>query len=354
MAETRHGQLSCHLIPRSVHSDTVGADMRLLTPATHRESVSSQSLLLHARYFEFHLRSCLMRHVWLFLSIAAALAFPLLGQQPANQATDEAAIRKAAADYAEAFNKHDAKALAELWSPDAVYLNRSTGEQAVGRAAIAEQFAAQFKDQPNVKMEVSIASVQFLSPNVAVERGTAKILEPNAQPEEIEYSAIDVKRDGKWMLDRVTDTEKEVVPSQYEHLKVLEWMVGEWTTDAAGAEVEVDCHWTKNQNFLTRAFKISINGSDFSGMQIIGWDAAAKAIRSWTFDSNGTFAEATWEQRGGKWFIRNRGVLPDGRAATMINVMKQTGESSFTWQTIERTAGSELLPNLDEISIVRR
>jgi uncharacterized protein (TIGR02246 family) len=276
------------------------------------------------------------------------------GQQPTDQAADEAAIRKTAAAYVEAFNKRDAKALADLWSPDAVYVNRSTGEQVVGRDAIAEQIAAQFKEQPEVRLEVTVASVQFISPNVGVERGTSKLLTPGSDPEEIEYSSVDVKRDGKWLLDRVTDKTKEVAPSHYEQLKELEWMVGQWTSSSDDAEVEVDCNWTKNQNFLTRAFKISIDDDTFSGIQIIGWDPAAKAIRSWTFDSNGTFAEASWQQRGGRWFIRNRGTLPDGRTATMINVMKQVDQDSFTWQTIERTAGGELLPNIDEIAIVRR
>lgn len=89
-------------------------------------------------------------------------------------------------------------------------------------------------------------------------------------------------------------------------------------------------------------------------MQIIGWDPAAKSIRSWTFDANGTFAEATWEQKGKRWYIRNRGVLSDGRTATMVNVMQQVDDNSFTWQTVERTAGSELQPNLAEIVIVRQ
>ena len=196
------------------------------------------------------------------------------------------------------------------------------------------------RNSRRLKLEVTVASIQFVSPNVAIEQGTAKMLAPNAQPEEIEYSAVDVKRDGKWLLDRVTDKSKEVIPTHYEQLKALEWMVGNWTDEAADAEVELECNWTKNKNFLTRAFKISIEGQvDISGMQVIGWDPAAKAIRSWTFDSNGTFAEATWEHRGDRWFIRNRGVLPDGRSATMINVMKQVDENSFTWQTIERTAG---------------
>src|SRR6476469_3168303 len=102
-----------------------------------------------------------------FRLIRLVLAAPLylivtvsvLAQQPSNQSTDEAAIRKAAASYVEAFNKHDAKALADLWSPDAVYRNRTTGEETVGRDAIAAQFTALFKEQPEVKLEVNVTSL---------------------------------------------------------------------------------------------------------------------------------------------------------------------------------------------------
>jgi uncharacterized protein (TIGR02246 family) len=297
-----------------------------------------------------------MRHVSLFLIILGITGTSTLhAQQSGDLSADEAAIRQAAASYAEAFNTHDAQAVANHWSPDAVYLNRSTGEEVVGREAIAEQFAALFEEQPELKLEVTPASIQFVSPNVAIEHGTAKILAPNREPEETEYSAVNVKRDGKWLLDRVTDKSKEDVAAHYEQLKVLEWMVGNWTAENADADVELECSWTKNKNFLTRSFKISVDGQDdISGMQVIGWDPAAKEIRSWTFDSNGTFAEATWERRGDRWFLRNRGVLPDGRPAAMINVMKQLDENSFTWQTIERTAGEELLPNIDEMQLVRR
>jgi hypothetical protein len=38
----------------------------------------------------------------------------------------------------------------------------------------------------------------------------------------------------------------------------------------------------------------------------------------------------------------------------MVNVMEQIDADSFTWQTIEPTAGDELLPNIDEIQIKRR
>jgi len=276
-------------------------------------------------------------------------------QLPSKQADDEAAIRKMVESYVAAFNKHDSTALADHWSPDAVYRNRTTGTEVVGRAAIAEQFAAQLKNQPELKLEVTVVSIDFISPTVAMERGKARLLAPNAEPEEIEYTAVDVKRDGKWLLDRVTDKVKEVAPSQYEQLKQLEWMIGHWQGGMDDAEVEMDCEWTKNRNFITRAFKMSIDGEiTFSGMQIVGWDPGEKTIRSWTFDSNGTFAEATWQQKAGRWFLRNLGTLADGRPATMINVMKQVDANSFTWQTIERTAGGELLPNIDEIKVARR
>jgi uncharacterized protein (TIGR02246 family) len=300
-------------------------------------------------------RSSAMRFALLFLCCCALIRNQAPAQEPSDQAANEAAIRKAAGTYADAFNKRDAQALADHWSPDAVYINRTTGEQVVGRDAISRQFKDLFEEQPGLKVEVNVASVQFVSPNVAIEQGTTRILSPTAEPEEIDYSAVNVKRDGKWVLDRVTDKSKEVIPSHREQLKPLEWMVGSWTHKAGDAEVEVDCNWTKNKNFLTRTFKIAIpDQADFSGLQVIGWDPAAKTVRSWTFDANGTFAEATWEHRGGRWFIRNRGTLPDGRAATMVNVMKPVGENSFTWQTIDRTAGSELLPSIDEILLVRQ
>jgi len=279
-----------------------------------------------------------------------------VAQKPAEQSTDEAAIRKADDAYVVAFNKHDAKALADTWSPEAVYLNRINGEEVVGRAAIAEQFAAYFKNEPDAKMELSVESIQFVSPNVAIENGTGKTLLPKGESAEIDYSAVYVRRDGKWLLDRVTDKAKETAPSHYEELKPLEWMIGRWVDKDKGDDVniETECKWTKNKTFITRSFSVTVGDHlDISGMQIVGWDAESKTIRSWTFDSDGGFAEGKWTHKGDQWFIHNKGVLADGRKATMSNVIKKVDDNSYTWQTVERTAGGALLPNVDEVMIVR-
>lgn len=280
----------------------------------------------------------------------------LKGEPSSAPRDDDADIRQAVAAYVDAFNQHDGEKLADLWSPEAVYLNRLTGEKVTGRTAIAEQFAAIFKDKPELKMSVKTEAIQFLSPNVAVEHGTAQLVSPKAEPEETEYAAVYVKRDGQWLLDRVTDDEKQTPPSHYDQLKQLEWMVGQWTDKEGGnVDAEADCHWTKNRNFLVRSFAVSVrNQIEMSGMQVIGWDPAAKTIRSWTFDADGTFADATWTQIGDSWYVRNRGVVADGRRASMVNVIKPVDQNSFTWQTVERTVGGELLPNIDEVLIVRK
>ncbi len=297
------------------------------------------------------------RMVLCLLVLGGAIVNWSYAQKPGEPSPDEVAIRKADEAYVQAFNKHDANALADAWSPEAVYLNRITGAEVVGRAAIAEQFAAYFTAQPDVKLDLSVESIQFVSPNVAIENGTGKTLLPKAEPEEIDYSAVYVRRDGRWLLDRITDKSKEAAPpSHYDQLKPLEWMIGRWVDkdDKDNASIETNCNWTKNRNFITRSFKVTVDDHiDMSGMQIVGWDPAAKTIRSWTFDSNGGFAEATWTHKGDRWFISNKGVLADGQRATMVNVIKQVDENSFTWQTVERTAGGELLPNIDEVLIVR-
>lgn len=287
-----------------------------------------------------------------FVAVLFWASGPLWAQ---DLSTEEAVVRKSAPAYVQAFNAHDSKALADQWSPDAVYLNRSTGDEVIGRQAIAAQFDELFKDQPELKLDVSVESIRFLSPNVAVEQGTSKFVSPKGEPEEIDYTAVYVRRDGKWLLDRVTDAEEQATPSQYTQLKSIEWLIGNWVDQDDEARVEFQCNWAKNQNFLVRSFTVEVEDRvDMSGIQIIGWDAAAKSIRSWTFDSDGGYAEGTWARKGDQWFITNAGVLSDGRKTTMVNVVKPVDENSFTWRTVERTTGGELLPNIDEVTIVRQ
>jgi hypothetical protein len=69
--------------------------------------------------------------------------------------------------------------------------------------------------------------------------------------------------------------------------------------------VQTSCQWTKNKNFIVRSFTVSVKDRiQMAGMQVIGWDAAAKRIRSWVFDSDGGFGEGVWQHKGNRWSIK--------------------------------------------------
>ncbi len=278
----------------------------------------------------------------------------------ADQAADEAAIRANAAKYVEAYNRRDSRTMASMWSPDAVYTDNSTGEGVVGREAIAKQLDYAFAGAEDAKLVVNIGSVEFVSPNVAIERGTAEVSYSKSPTEKTEYSAVHVKRDGHWLLDRVSEVEvgdkpPQAPPSNYEHLKELEWMIGSWVDEDENATVQTDCAWTKNRNFMTRSFAAVVRDQVArAGMQVVGWDPVAKRIRSWVFDSDGGYLEGTWSHKGDKWIVQQKGTVPDGGQTTSTNIFTRVDDNTFTWQAIDRQVDGEMLPNIDEIRIVRK
>jgi uncharacterized protein (TIGR02246 family) len=280
---------------------------------------------------------------------------PVLGAGADRQAADEAAIGKAVEAYTAAFNRGDAKALAALWSPEAVYLNPLSGEEAVGRGAIEKQFAGIFAKAKGAQLEAKTKAIRFVSPNVAVEEGTAKVIRPKEEPEASTYTAVYVKRDGQWLLDRVTEEDVPAVKPHYEQLKELEWMIGTWVDQDPESRIETTCQWTKNQNFMTRSFMVTVKDRvEMAGMQIVGWDPATKQIRSWVFDSDGGFGEGVWSRKGNRWYVRTTGISPDGQKSSAVNIFTYIDKDTFTWQSVDRVAGGDLLPNIDEVVVVRQ
>jgi len=292
-----------------------------------------------------------------FIGILVISVAVLSGSPPmcaADQAADKATIEKAIASYTAAFNAGDAKALATHWSSEAVYVNPLTGGQVEGREAIAKEFEAILAELKDTKLAVDVESIRFISPRVAVENGVAKLISADGQPQESSYTAIHVKEDGKWFLDRVTEEDVPVVLSHYEQLKELEWMIGTWVDSDDQGQVETTGQWTRNKNFITRSFTVSIQDRiDMTGMQLIGWDPAAKQIRSWVFDSDGGFAEGRWTKKENRWYITTTGTLSDGAKASWVNVITFVDDDQFKWQSVNRTVDGELLPNIDEVVVVR-
>jgi uncharacterized protein (TIGR02246 family) len=288
--------------------------------------------------------------------VCVAVIWSVPTTSAADGTADKAAIEKAIASYVAAFNAGDAKALAALWSPEGVYTSRLSGDQIVGREALEKDFAALFVDLKGAKLKVSTESVDFVSPNVAIEQGRATVLRPEDAPLLSDYRAVYVRRDGKWLIDRISeDEEAPARPSHYEHLKDLEWLVGNWIDQDGGEAIKTECQWTRNKNFLTRSFTVSIEDRiDVAGMQVIGWDAARKQIRSWVFDSEGGFVEGVWKKSGDRWIVTSTATLADGKTGSFTSISRPLDENSFGWQKVNRIVDGVILPNIDEVVIVRQ
>lgn len=278
-----------------------------------------------------------------------------VAEEAADTLDDDAAIRANAQAYADAYNKGDATALAAFWSEDAIYVNRSTGERVSGRAAIEEQFESLFAEEDPPQIDVVIDSIQFITDDVAVEEGTAHITqEGEILPYASTYVVVHVKRDDQWLIESIREADYIPENSNYDHLSELEWMVGEWVDQDEHATVQTACRWSKNQNYLTRSFSVSVDDRiDLEGIQIIGWDPAGEHIRSWTFDSDGGFSSGIWSRVGDSWRVEASGVLSDGRTASAIRIISYIDENSCTWHVIGREVDGEIQPDIDEFSIVR-
>jgi uncharacterized protein (TIGR02246 family) len=289
--------------------------------------------------------------LWLVTASLVASA-----QDAANEADDATAeIKAAIQSYIAAFNARDVAKLVAHWSPEGVYISRTSGERVVGSEALTAEFTAMFAGDNVPRLAATTESIEFISPNVALERGTATVTRAEADVVESNYKVVYVKREGMWLIDRVTDDEIVVPSSNYEQLKELEWLVGEWVDDGDGITIEVDCKWTRNRNFISRSYTVS-NGADVesSGLQIIGWDPQQKQIRSWLFDSDGGFIKGTWNKRGDRWIVQSVATLADGGSGSFTGVFRPLEDGNYSWQKVNQVVDGKLLPNVDEILVQRK
>ena len=273
----------------------------------------------------------------------------LIGQKRASEE-----ISVAVAAYAKAFNDRDVETLQSLWTKDGVYTSRSTGERILGRESIADQFAEIFADDTAPQLALATESVNLISPGVALERGSAVVTRGDRSEESL-YRVVYVKRDGKWLIDRVEESAApEAPPSQYEHLSKLEWMVGEWIDQGDGFALDISCEWTRNKNFLARKFKLTnSDGTSSSGLQLIGWDAKEKQIRSWLFDSDGTVVTGKWQEKEGTWYVPSVATLADGTTGSFTSVFEPEADS-YGWKKIHRVQDGRLLPNVDWVRVQQK
>jgi uncharacterized protein (TIGR02246 family) len=293
------------------------------------------------------------------LLISTAL---LLGQEPEKAApksapkpsTDESAIRANVAAFVKAYNGRDAKAIASLFAPDSQTIDEE-GETTQGRDAIEKKVAATFAEAPQGRIEIDVDSIRFIGSALAIETGHAKVMPtPGDSPDVSAYTVVHVKSsDGKWLMGFVRET-GDVELTNYDRLKPLEWLIGDWIDESPDSIVMTSCKWSDNKNFLLSDINIRVQGSNAMHLtQRIGWDPLTKQIKSWLFDSEGGYAESFWTRDGDRWLVKATAVRRDGTTASMTNIYTPSGKDSYSWQTTDRVVAGAVLPPI-EIKVVRK
>ena len=268
--------------------------------------------------------------------------------------SDREEIQQAIVGYVDAINDGDAETAASYWSETGVWIGPD-GNEIVGAKAIAKHMSDLFKSGSMPTIELIDVHVRFIAPGVATEEGQVVVNNPDELPNRTTYISIHVKTENGWKLDSVRETVIAVADSNYEHLRDLDWMVGDWVDQEGGISVETNCEWTSNRNFLLRTFRV-VNGDDIEmeGTQVVGWDADRQQIRSWVFDSDGGFGTGYWTRQKNGWVIEASFQTSDGTKGSSLNRFTMVNRDQFTYQSTNRVLGDESLPDIQEITVVRR
>jgi uncharacterized protein (TIGR02246 family) len=301
-------------------------------------------------------------HARIFLPAVLTLLAPAISvaqDAPAPAAAaavspEEAAATDTIAAYTAAYNKGDSAALAALFSEDAEWID-ADGTATSGRAAIAALLKGLFASSQGRSLAVSLESARRIAPDVLSLRAAATITDADGSTATANYTAVQVKKDGKWEIFQFTEVDSDDAPATPSLLGTLDSLTGSWKAEGDGPANQSTLEWSASGKFITRTF--SIAGTDDSeareGTEIIGWDAEQGHIRSWVFESDGSFSERTWTPDGNRWLILSRTVLPDGTAGSEEITLTIADKDKLTWTATNRSIGDQTLPNLDPLTIKR-
>ncbi len=266
---------------------------------------------------------------------------------------DEQQIRQAIVAFVENYNAHKADDLLSLFADDARYVGKD-GTEFRGHDELRTAFMEAIEANPQAAVSVSVDEIRFLASDVAVEQGRSTYFpDGETASSENRYTVVHVKKDGKWLIQS-TRIDREETLNNYEYLKPLEWLVGDWVDEGRDEVIEVSWKFTDNKNFLVQEFQVvRENVILLQGTQRVGWDPQTQQLRCWVFDSDGGFAEGTWTQVEGQWICKSSGVLRDGTSASGTRVLTPVAPDRVLWVSKDRLFGNEALPDL-EVTMVRK
>ncbi|TWT67238.1 SnoaL-like domain protein [Allorhodopirellula solitaria] len=275
-------------------------------------------------------------------------------QQPAALAPELSAVQAQSQAFVAAFNQHDAEAVAALWTENAEYISH-LGTAVQGREAIEQAYAQFFADHPETKIQVVIDSLRQVGEGLVIEDGRALVSPPPGGAAGIsKYTAVHTQDDGQWRMASVRDVWVDAAATR-ESTDDLEFLIGDWVAEEHGIQLHSVCRWVAGGHFVARTYTTTqVDGSQSSGLQLIGWNPVDNRIQSWMFSPDGGHAMGVWSITATGWIAETRGATGDGTPTTSLNRLSRLDENAYVWQSIQRTVGGVAVPDTDEVVIKRK
>ena len=141
-----------------------------------------------------------MRCLSAAIVLCASLLLPseVRAQGPADV---DAGIKKLMADLSAAFNKADAKALTNMYAPDAVDI-QADGKVIRGHAALEDftktAFGGAYK---GTNVRIALGGTRLIKPDVAVAWGTYDITAAGRPPERATFLLTLRRQDQRWLIE---------------------------------------------------------------------------------------------------------------------------------------------------------
>jgi hypothetical protein len=155
-------------------------------------------------------------------------------------------------------------------------------------------------------------------------------------------------------------------PSNYEHLKPVEWMIGTWQAEMEADEdspvakkgdkldFTMTSEWALNKNVIESVWSLKKGEFTLITAKVMrGWDPVEKQIVHGAFDSIGGHGHGMIMKDGDDWHLKNSVVRPDGTKESGTIIISNMTDDSFNAREVDRKRDGEDLPDGAKITVKR-
>lgn len=190
--------------------------------------------------------------------------------------------------------------------------------------------------------------------DLVAEVGVARFLDSRDETlhSEASCSAILVKSGNQeWLV--ATARELSTDTDEADPLAGLHLLEGEWIMQGDQMRMELALYLSPSGRSLKGSALVTSPAEGSMETEIrIGYDAAHRQIRWWTFDELGGFSQGIWQALEGSWLVRTNGVTASGETNSAIQELSFESDDEILWKSFHRFLDGEALSDA-EFRLVR-